>query len=278
MRRHDLALEPAHRRAARGGRIGEAPGPAAVLAVATRGADGGIAVRNGGAGKIAPRPVITRLRIGRRQAGPCRGESKTAKPTMIARIIRRLACPGPPLTAATEKRPSGGNATRILANRRRAGPVENRRLGEQRRWTRAELPHSRSIMAATASPLCFADVGLTKHHDARRFDDVGDAYSCCCRRCGTASRSLNTTPAAIWRAGIEGYLVPSRSTTYGLFARRRLAARFLAGRAAASPGRRLDHRPDAADASFPCLSGRHCPRSRQCWRRRRRCPGSPVFC
>src|SRR5580692_2869361 len=57
--RHDLALEPAHRRAARGGRIGEAPGPAAALAVATGGADGGIAVRNGGAAKITPRPVIT---------------------------------------------------------------------------------------------------------------------------------------------------------------------------------------------------------------------------
>ena len=33
------------------------------------------------------------------------------------------------------------------------------------------------------------------------FDDLCNGSFCCCRRCGTASRSWNTTPAAIWRAG-----------------------------------------------------------------------------
>src|SRR6202040_3066530 len=39
---HDVALEPAHRRAARGRRIGETPGPAASLVLAARGTDRGI--------------------------------------------------------------------------------------------------------------------------------------------------------------------------------------------------------------------------------------------
>ena len=71
-RRYDILLQPAHRRSAGRRRIGEAPGPAAVVALATRRADRRIAVWHGRAGEISARPVITGLRQNRR----CRRERR----------------------------------------------------------------------------------------------------------------------------------------------------------------------------------------------------------
>src|SRR5580704_1653212 len=71
--RYHIALEPAHRRAARGRRVGEAPGPAASLVFAAGGADRRIAVRHAGVRIIAARPVEARLRKRGRDDRSCRG-------------------------------------------------------------------------------------------------------------------------------------------------------------------------------------------------------------
>ena len=126
---HHFALEPAHGRATGGRRIGKAPGPAVLVVLAARRAHRRVAVGHGARRVIAARPVVARLRRGRRDARnrPHRRadeDGKTRHECSHAPFSRWLAIVPP----RTEDRSSRRNATKILGFWPRRRLLRGRRM------------------------------------------------------------------------------------------------------------------------------------------------------
>src|SRR5208282_378607 len=183
---------------------------------------------------------------------PATADTKTAKPTMIARIMRRpRVSPGCPCHPLVQKNAVAGEML-------------------QESWT---IGHGGSacengdpIAQPASAPNClmprdrprtvwFADARLDQHRDAARFHDFRNAHS-------AAAGIVEPLPAAgIRHRRISGALVRrlSRAQPFAYVrpvSRRRMAALFLADRGAAGRSRSLGHRPVAEDAPFHCLSDR----------------------